>query len=63
MGTMGIIFVLFCYVGPLVPPIIGTIVGPLSDAVTSRRRRQQRATVVSKQEHMSRGDAAGALPT
>ncbi|MCO7239556.1 MULTISPECIES: hypothetical protein [unclassified Aeromicrobium] len=43
MDATGIIIMLWCFVGPLVPPILGTVVGTVYDAVTARRVRERRA--------------------
>ncbi|WP_370190255.1 hypothetical protein [Aeromicrobium sp.] len=43
MDATGITIMLLCFVGPLVPPILGTVVGTVYDAVTARRVRERRA--------------------
>ena len=38
MSVTGIIILVVCFAGPLFPPIIGTIVGTVYDAVTAPAR-------------------------
>lgn len=43
MSATGIIIVLICFAGPLAPPLIGTVVGTIYDALTAKRLRERRA--------------------
>lgn len=44
MDTTGIVIMLLCFAGPLVPPLLGTVIGSLYDAVTARRLRERRTS-------------------
>lgn len=58
MGMGGIIIVLICFMGPLAPPIIGTIVGTAYDTLTARRLRERHAVKVEVGVRRSGADAA-----
>ena len=62
MGTGGIIIVLLCFGGPLLPPLVGTIVGMVHDAVTMRRLREQRAVARHAPSAVPPAVGAGAAP-
>lgn len=61
MSVTGIIIMFICFAGPLVPPIIGAVVGGVYDAVTARRLRERRADAERSAARQATPDPTGVV--